>query len=95
MNTLCKEDATLTKKIIDILSQYHLAGFWKNWHTSNWKINLSKDEKSNFVGLKNMGCTCYMNSILQQFFMIKELRETILGFEPDIEQYKKITDYFD
>ena len=88
MNTLCKEDATLTKKIIDILSQYHLAGFWKNKHTSNWKINLSKDEKSNFVGLKNMGCTCYMNSILQQFFMIKELRETILGFEPDIEQYK-------
>ena len=88
MNTLCKEDGKLTKKIIDILSQYHLSGFWKDKHSSNWKINLSKDEKGHFVGLKNMGCTCYMNSILQQFFMIKELRETILGFEPDIEQYK-------
>lgn len=34
-----------------------------------------------FVGLRNMGATCYMNSILQQFFMIPSFRYNILGLE--------------
>lgn len=33
----------------------------------------------NFVGIKNFGCICYMNSILQQFFMIKKFREIVLN----------------
>ena len=31
-----------------------------------------------YVGLKNLSCTCYMNSLLQQFFMIPKLRAGIL-----------------
>lgn len=88
ISILCKSDIKLTKKIIDILSKYHLSGFWKDKCVSNWKINLSKDEKTYFVGIKNLGCTCYMNSILQQFFMIPELRESILSIEPTEEKYK-------
>jgi ubiquitin carboxyl-terminal hydrolase 9/24 len=34
-----------------------------------------------FVGLKNAGATCYMNSVLQQLFMIKNLRNFILSIE--------------
>lgn len=33
--------------------------------------------KQNFVGIKNLGSTCYMNSILQQFFTIKDFKEII------------------
>lgn len=34
-----------------------------------------------FVGLKNAGATCYMNSVLQQLFMIDGIREGILTAE--------------
>jgi len=32
---------------------------------------------SKYTGLKNQGCTCYMNSVLQQLFMMPELRKSI------------------
>ncbi|XP_025080256.1 LOW QUALITY PROTEIN: probable ubiquitin carboxyl-terminal hydrolase FAF-X [Pomacea canaliculata] len=34
-----------------------------------------------FVGLKNAGATCYMNSVLQQLFMIESLRRGILAVD--------------
>ncbi|XP_064639618.1 probable ubiquitin carboxyl-terminal hydrolase FAF-X isoform X3 [Lineus longissimus] len=42
-----------------------------------------------FVGLKNAGATCYMNSVLQQLFMIEPVRHSILSIEgaaDDIEE---------
>ena len=32
-----------------------------------------------YRGLKNQGCTCYMNASLQQMFLIQELRDAILN----------------
>ena len=34
-----------------------------------------------FVGLKNAGATCYMNSVLQQLYMIRRVKEGVLGVE--------------
>ena len=34
-----------------------------------------------FVGLKNAGATCYMNSVIQQLYMILPIRNGILAVE--------------
>uniref|UniRef100_A0A0N5A9B1 USP domain-containing protein n=1 Tax=Syphacia muris TaxID=451379 RepID=A0A0N5A9B1_9BILA len=39
---------------------------------------------NNYVGLKNGGATCYMNSVFQQIFMIEELRNAVLNVKCDI-----------
>ena len=36
-----------------------------------------------FVGLKNGGATCYMNSVLQQIFMVPGISEFILSIDED------------
>jgi hypothetical protein len=43
--------------------------------------------RTGYCGLKNLGCICYMNSMIQQFYMIRGFREGILGFE-DAEEDK-------
>lgn len=34
-----------------------------------------------FVGLKNAGATCYMNSVLQQLYMVESIRGGLLAAE--------------
>lgn len=49
--------------------------------SSSWGMQFSYDVKKSdltFLGLKNQGCTCYMNSLLQQFFMNTTFRDSIL-----------------
>eukprot|EP01083_Nonionella_stella_P144249 450032_1 len=41
-----------------------------------------------FVGLRNLGSTCYMNSLLQQFYMIPKVRHSLLDAEDTAEDRK-------
>ena len=74
----CKD---LYKKIIFELNNFHKLGFWKSNSLNNWKISYSKDIKGDFCGLENLASTCYLNSILQIFFNIPILRESILSIK--------------
>ena len=52
----------------------------------------ASESKQKFVGLKNLGCICYMNAMMQQFFMIPAFRYNLLSIDDhspeDIQEYK-------
>jgi len=54
--------------------------YWRTKRRLDWYISVVQQERSHtgYVGLKNLGCICYMNSILQQLFMIPSYRKAIL-----------------
>ena len=72
---------SLYMKIWKIINKYHKLEFWKK--NKNFELEYNDCNRKEFIGLKNMSSTCYMNSILQQFFMIPMLRETLLSIGND------------
>ncbi|KAJ3124327.1 hypothetical protein HK098_001204 [Nowakowskiella sp. JEL0407] len=49
-----------------------------------WNYSPKAIQKSScgYVGLRNLGATCYINSIMQQFYMIPSFRQAIFEAEP-------------
>ena len=80
LNNIPKENH-LYSDIITKLSKYHKIGFWKTNSLRNWELDTSETNKQKYIGLKNLSSICYMNSILQQIYMIPMLRETILSIK--------------
>ena len=72
------DNEDLYLKIVKLLDKYHLLGFWKTHNFKNWELESRDMQKGKYVGLKNMTATCYLNSIIQQLYMIPIFRETIL-----------------
>ena len=66
--------------------------------TNNIQINFKKEnenennnEKTKYIGLKNQGATCYLNSLIQTLFMTPEFRYEILkwNYNPSINGEEK------
>ena len=66
----------------------HVAPFHLKTHNGGMKRNIwnfepkHRDEKpraGSYVGLRNLGGICYMNSLVQQLFMLPSLRHNILS----------------
>lgn len=74
-------DETALSKIIAQLSSLMAAvapNMKDEWNKLATR-DVSKKSDLHFSGLKNQGCTCYMNSLLQQLYMIDTLRDAILS----------------
>jgi uncharacterized UBP type Zn finger protein len=61
------------------------------------KTSLSQGKRrEGFLGLRNLGCICYMNSMLQQFYMVPTLRYGVLqtndAIPPNMENIANIDD---
>ena len=52
-------------------------------------------KKCGHVGLKNLGCICYMNSILQQMYMVPTFRYAIMSADDHKNPDSQMSNFFD
>eukprot|EP01127_Copromyxa_protea_P022514 TRINITY_DN8090_c0_g1_i1.p1 TRINITY_DN8090_c0_g1~~TRINITY_DN8090_c0_g1_i1.p1 ORF type:complete len:2714 (-),score=433.50 TRINITY_DN8090_c0_g1_i1:44-7879(-) len=76
---LTSSDATL----MNLLCEKTLALYETQAFSSHWDYAPSATEKSSstYTGLRNLGATCYMNSLVQQLHMNAQFRQRILSVE--------------
>ena len=87
MENIENENEKAINYYFDKLTNLHKLGNWKGNNISDWKLEYKDNNKlSPYVGLKNLGCTCYMNSLLQVFFNIIPFRESLLKCECNEER---------
>ena len=86
LTLLIINDEIKRKEIINKLYEFQSLECWKSSQYLDWKLSFDNDKKEKFVGLKNLGCTCYMNSLFQILYLIPKFRESILNTEIKIEK---------
>lgn len=64
--------------IAKFLEPYIKTGSWRSNKREKWNIVSSQlSHRTSYVGLVNLGCTCYMNSLMQQLYMCPQFRNFI------------------
>ena len=83
---LAKDNAENTKILVDQLLQLHLA-YDENLINEKFEFEPPVERREptcNFVGLKNAGATCYMNSVLQILYTFFSTQILSVDFENDM-----------
>ena len=79
MQNIQNENESEINYYFDKLTELHKECYWKGSNILDWKLDYKDNNRlAPFVGLKNLGCTCYMNSLLQVFFNFIPFRESLL-----------------
>ena len=56
------------------------------WHSF---VNYDSKRETGYVGLKNQGATCYMNSILQSLYFLKYFRKAVFKMPTEVDEVGK------
>lgn len=92
INVLSRDSLENTEKVLNFIKVLQAKSSWRTRKHSDWIISPYTDEKSTtgFVGIKNLGCICYMIALLQQLYMIPTFRDSILAIDdPKKEEVPK------
>ena len=83
VNVLSRNTAQNLKMTLDYLWNLHHGAVWRTKREGDWKITPSQFDKSTtgYLGINNLGCICYMISLLQQLFMVPSFSNQILAIE--------------
>ncbi|OMJ74578.1 hypothetical protein SteCoe_26477 [Stentor coeruleus] len=86
LKEICNHNKKALEYVISYLSSQYQDPHWRSSRLADWNYHPRAHEKSDtgYVGIKNLGCICYMISSLQQLFFVSNFRETILRInKPD------------
>jgi len=66
-----------------ILFQFHskIEKSWFHVNIDEFDADVGIKKQLGYSGLKNFGCTCYLNSLLQQLYMTPDFRNQILSYD--------------
>ena len=69
--------------VLRLILPFHLTPAWRTFRVSDWNIRAEHFQRSptGYVGLANLGSTCYVNSLLQQLFFIPQFRSPLISAE--------------
>lgn len=83
MLTLCEKNESNFAQALKILYKFHekIDKSWQNIDFKEFDSDVGIKQASGYVGLKNFGCTCYMNALLQQLYMLPDLRRAVLDVQ--------------
>lgn len=87
LDSLVLEHPANLLQLVRLLTPLHLQSHSGGLAPDEWEFESKQDDKSpeGYVGLRNLGNTCYLNSTVQQFFMIPAFRQQLLAVEPSDE----------
>ena len=79
---LC-DDAGAREVVLGALQPFQRDLSWRKGKLAHWLHSFNPYEKSKtgFVGIRNLGATCYMNSMLQQLYLIDSFRQGLAQCE--------------
>uniref|UniRef100_A0A0C9RVX6 TSA: Wollemia nobilis Ref_Wollemi_Transcript_10197_2281 transcribed RNA sequence n=1 Tax=Wollemia nobilis TaxID=56998 RepID=A0A0C9RVX6_9CONI len=78
-------------ELVELLTKIHFTDELVDW---DQPLSYGQKTVGGYVGLKNGGATCYMNSVFQQLFMQPEVRKTVLGCIECADAEKKNSVFF-
>jgi len=81
---MCQDVPQNTFLVAELLTPNHQGAKKRGWEFAPQERQ-TRSRGSPYVGLKNLGCICYMNAAMQQLFMIPKLRQNILA----VDQYSE------